>query len=205
MSLIKCPECNGNVSDKAELCPHCGFSIKDYLKVADEIIICPKCGSSSEVHSKGVCCLCDTKVINTHRLFSYKYDGGLEDERRIIEEEYEKLKPLGLHDPEWHKIQLLVYNGSLSWEPTDEERAAWKKYKKKIEEIRTRDGFYEERNRREKEQSQPKKLTIKCPNCGSTRTQRISSTSRVAGVLTLGLASGSVGKTYKCKTCKYKW
>ena len=28
MSLIKCPECGGNVSDMAEKCPHCGISIQ---------------------------------------------------------------------------------------------------------------------------------------------------------------------------------
>ena len=27
MSLIKCPECNADISDKAKSCPHCGFPI----------------------------------------------------------------------------------------------------------------------------------------------------------------------------------
>lgn len=27
MALIKCPECNKNISDKAESCPHCGYSL----------------------------------------------------------------------------------------------------------------------------------------------------------------------------------
>lgn len=27
MALIKCPECGNNVSDKAELCPHCGHPV----------------------------------------------------------------------------------------------------------------------------------------------------------------------------------
>lgn len=25
MAMIKCPECGGNVSDKADVCPHCGY------------------------------------------------------------------------------------------------------------------------------------------------------------------------------------
>lgn len=29
MALIQCPECNGNVSDKAEVCIHCGFPLKN--------------------------------------------------------------------------------------------------------------------------------------------------------------------------------
>ena len=28
MALIKCPECGKKMSDKAEGCPHCGYSLK---------------------------------------------------------------------------------------------------------------------------------------------------------------------------------
>lgn len=28
--LIKCPECNGTVSDSAKICPHCGFGIEEW-------------------------------------------------------------------------------------------------------------------------------------------------------------------------------
>lgn len=27
MSLIRCPECKGQISDTAESCPHCGYII----------------------------------------------------------------------------------------------------------------------------------------------------------------------------------
>lgn len=29
MSLIQCPECSGQISDKAIICPHCGFPLRD--------------------------------------------------------------------------------------------------------------------------------------------------------------------------------
>ena len=35
MALIKCPECNKEVSDCAEACPHCGYPIKK-IKAANE-------------------------------------------------------------------------------------------------------------------------------------------------------------------------
>ncbi|MCX6831717.1 MAG: zinc ribbon domain-containing protein, partial [candidate division Zixibacteria bacterium] len=35
--LISCPECNAKVSDKAHICPHCGFQI-------DTLVKCPDCG-----------------------------------------------------------------------------------------------------------------------------------------------------------------
>ena len=46
MSLIKCPECGENVSDKAEKCPHCGYKINGTVeeKKTDERK-CEKCGT----------------------------------------------------------------------------------------------------------------------------------------------------------------
>lgn len=33
MALIKCPECGReNVSDSAEMCPACGFGVKNYFE-----------------------------------------------------------------------------------------------------------------------------------------------------------------------------
>ena len=36
MALIKCPECDKKVSDKAESCPHCGYSFKRKIEINDE-------------------------------------------------------------------------------------------------------------------------------------------------------------------------
>lgn len=36
MALIQCPECNKSISDTAEKCPHCGYSLaerKEFVKV----------------------------------------------------------------------------------------------------------------------------------------------------------------------------
>lgn len=51
MALIKCPECGGQVSDSATICPHCGFSLADLEKCCEcnHIITrkdasCPECG-----------------------------------------------------------------------------------------------------------------------------------------------------------------
>lgn len=37
MSLIKCPECKRKVSDKAQFCPKCGFSMENYTPVENQI------------------------------------------------------------------------------------------------------------------------------------------------------------------------
>ena len=40
MALIKCPNCGGEISDKAEICPKCSFVLKEPIK-----IVCSECGS----------------------------------------------------------------------------------------------------------------------------------------------------------------
>lgn len=59
MALINCPECNKEISDKAQVCPHCGYDLlestqdspmtKDvYWKKADnDKSPCPACGKSN--------------------------------------------------------------------------------------------------------------------------------------------------------------
>ena len=58
MSLIKCPECNKEISDKAKVCPHCGYE----PPVKFDGIYCPKCLKS---------CL---KVSQENRVKDVKYD-----------------------------------------------------------------------------------------------------------------------------------
>ena len=36
MALINCPECGNEVSDKADVCPKCGFNIGKYLQEEKE-------------------------------------------------------------------------------------------------------------------------------------------------------------------------
>ena len=47
--------------------------------------------------------------------------------------------------------------------------------------------------------------TPKCPVCGSPDVVKISTTRKLLGVSTLGLASNSIGKSMKCKSCGYKF
>lgn len=44
MALIICPECGGEISDKAKCCIHCGFPIeKGFNKSICPVFICPEC------------------------------------------------------------------------------------------------------------------------------------------------------------------
>ena len=58
MALILCKECNREISDKAEICPHCGCPVKESKNkkfciycgesIDKECIVCPKCGKQVE-------------------------------------------------------------------------------------------------------------------------------------------------------------
>ena len=47
--------------------------------------------------------------------------------------------------------------------------------------------------------------SLKCPTCGSTSVEKISTLNRAFSVGLFGLSSSKVGKTMQCKNCGYKW
>jgi len=58
MALILCPECNKEISEKANTCPHCGFPISDTFSestnkngAADKQFFCQFCGMQNDVGS----------------------------------------------------------------------------------------------------------------------------------------------------------
>ena len=48
-------------------------------------------------------------------------------------------------------------------------------------------------------------IAIRCPMCRSTNVVKIDTFDRVLSIGTVGLASGKIGKQYKCKNCKHMW
>ena len=44
-----------------------------------------------------------------------------------------------------------------------------------------------------------------CPTCNSTDVQKISNAKRIASTAVMGIASSTIGKSYECKKCGYKW
>lgn len=55
--LINCPECNKEVSDKAEICPNCGFKINTLRQG----VYCPKCLECGTKTNIETCPYCHTK------------------------------------------------------------------------------------------------------------------------------------------------
>lgn len=50
MALIKCPDCGKEISDKSEVCIHCGCPLNETTQSKEkpeEKVHCPKCGSTN--------------------------------------------------------------------------------------------------------------------------------------------------------------
>lgn len=45
----------------------------------------------------------------------------------------------------------------------------------------------------------------KCPTCGSTNIEKISGIKRATSEIMFGIFSPTIGKTFCCKNCGYKW
>ena len=65
MSLIKCPECGKEISDKAKCCPNCGYELPKQKHIYQGIY-CPKClDSRIRVDEYEECWLCKIEMINS--------------------------------------------------------------------------------------------------------------------------------------------
>lgn len=60
MALINCPECNKEVSDKAEICPHCGYKLPKQEPMFQGVY-CPSCLDSSIKIDIDTCPFCHIK------------------------------------------------------------------------------------------------------------------------------------------------
>lgn len=77
-------------------------------------------------------------------------------------------------------------------------------YNKRLKEEKRRDerSFYLNQQRAK---NPPSGNVPKCPTCGSTNVDKISTLNRAVSIGFLGLASDKIGKQFCCKDCGYKW
>lgn len=139
---------------------------------------CPKCGNiiiPPENDKK--CNYCGEECLPTHISTSDVLHHDWEKlPNQIILEEY--VKPNPLFDEE-------LYNKRVALEKRQEEATS-------------------NRLRMEKQQAQ-KANVPKCPTCGSTNVEKISTAKKAFGFAMVGLFSSNLGKTMECKNCGYKW
>lgn len=139
---------------------------------------CPKCGNiiiPPENDKK--CNYCGEECLPTHISASDVLHHNWEKlPNQIIFEEYVKPNPLFDED---------LYNKRIALEKKQEEISSY-------------------RLRMEKQQAQRANVP-KCPTCGSTNVERISTAQKAFGFALVGLFNSNLGKTMHCKNCGYKW
>lgn len=72
--------------------------------------------------------------------------------------------------------------------------------------VEKRKRLEEERRRAELNRRQAVNNNIpRCPTCGSTRIQKISTTKKAVGAIGFGILSTTARSQFECKSCGYKW
>lgn len=178
MSIIKCPECGRDISNKATICPACGYPIaKEKIEINTEpspsgMNVCPTCGKF--FLGKETCPSCKSKMINCH-----------------------------CTEDEW--TTMLLNDTLKSWERQIREKYVLKSnhfnkdlYNAQLEYEQSEDDCYKEMMKNNLKSS---KLTIYCPYCNSLNTSKISTTSKVVNVAVFGIFGTKRHKQWHCNEC----
>lgn len=222
MSLINCPECSKEVSDKAEQCPNCGYPLHKNIKeikqkAFDEYskISLRKNGRDATKIAKklfyflvlnNIPCSMFPEVEEWRIVKVWVQENSkalekvtLEDVKKVSKDaniaskDYEEYKKFIEHYSKLHRLK------QDSKRKLELENEIWEEsHSKTLEDAK--------KEIEEKIKPTQNSTTMpKCPNCGSIRIESISNLSRVTSIGILGLASSKIGKTKQCKACGYKW
>lgn len=179
MSLMRCEECGKEISDKANVCPHCGFPIS----------------SECTIHF-----MWDNMKGNTFLKTSVYID-----EKLIGEMKCGEILDFGVR-PRSHRIDLFFRNKcavseNICIRPNQtDEYFAYRQTLTSLKRVDASSVKWVSEKRNFNVQNVPR-----CPTCGSTNIKRISMTRKAVSASVFGVASGSILKTFECKDCKYKW
>ena len=200
MSLIKCKECGRSISDSAQNCPNCGWAVvkpteEELQEGHDKMSYCPVCldsinetipgryeGMKAAIDGQYIsiykCDSCGTRIKPIHPKYGYGY--------YYLRAEEKKGALAGYSD-----VDKLIKE-ELKQNPLFNE-----------EKYTAREEDYAARVRELKYSSSAN--APKCPTCGSTNIEKISTASKVVGASLFGLFSNTARSQYKCKNCGYKW
>lgn len=195
MALIKCPECNKEISDKAKACIHCGYPIAEYLQNSDN-------KKESEYKQIRLINFYDNKV-KAIALVREITGLGLK-EAKDLTETYNPVIITGLNIEDAKRvrsmfenkgIEIAIEEDNISTERTilktlDNNMMQAQNFKQPSKTLNTQDPHLP-----------------KCPMCGSTNIQKISDLSRASSILGFGILSKKIGKQWQCNNpkCKHLW
>ena len=225
MALINCPECGHQISDKAISCPQCGYPLKDTnLSLNEQKSKCEADIAGIEEKKASS----DKKIVREKekiRLSEISADVEMPKApsvswKFIISMAAVAVIGMIFSINGWQTLAILFFIFGFLMPITlctlfyrDEKqkylyaRKDFESYKKDVLENRRRKmkEMQEKGINQTVIEDEIGKPEIKCPNCGSVDTETISTGAKVLSTAAFGLASGKIGKNYKCRHCGYIW
>ena len=186
MALIKCPECNKEISDKVAACPNCGFPMEEINKPKFSLTgmnICPKCGTTEgkffdwDNYVAGKCPSCNTEMIDCHTSTNEFSNMSIDEEWQWRQELYNK-----------YVKNSQEFDETLFHETFQKKKAEYEKEKAKY-------------NYRASMPTRPSEPKVTCPYCHSTNVRKIGIVSRSVSASIFGLGSKKIGKQWHCDHC----
>ena len=197
MALVNCPECGReNVSSSAESCPGCGYNIKAHYANAEK-------ARTEEINKQA-------RIENAQK----DYQARLEKVEMPIFPEMSSLDViLGFFAFALILIGLIYLKTDYCWLLITIGIGMlifcyFYDFRKSIDLFKLSKSDPDSYRKlivskaMKEYNAQP---IIRCPVCGSTTVDKISTLDRTASVTMVGLASGKIGKQYKCRHCGHMW
>ncbi|MCF2554418.1 ribosomal protein L7/L12 [Faecalicatena contorta] len=187
MALIKCPECNKEISDKAKVCIHCGYPISEIIE--------------QQNHNNG---FFKIRLINCFN----KKPNAIMHVRAITGLDIKKAKALvdlnqpviisGLTYDDANAIKKIFNNDDIEISIEEDNESTNRTI------INIKDDNPKVQNYTQPQQPlQPQPQNqVHCPYCNSTNVNKISSTKKAASIIGLGILSNKIGKQWHCNCCK---
>lgn len=179
MALIKCPECNQDVSDKADICIHCGYPLNmdfnnkitsNYYKI--QLF-------NLKTHDIQLWAIKNT--VDITRL-------AIPDARRLIENNYEPIIIEGLDNDDANRVKEMFAKYSIDAEIKPDRDSMQRTILSMSNDSRLRAGNYHIPKQDDND-------FIFCPKCRS----------KLIETVTVSIASGFVEPRNVCKKCGYEW
>lgn len=215
MALIKCPECGReNISDVAESCPSCGYRVKEHFekKIAERENYENKLKQAIESKQR---------EINERQKLEHRINSVPMPKKPIVNRGFIV----------YVLIAIVFFSWVMLYVPGTPNVAGWvmvicvfviapiiiycpayfvqrKRYKFAQENFTEYQRMIveeqETRVKRAEKERRERKIP-RCPHCNSSEFERITTVDRMLSVGMVGLASGKIGKQYKCSKCNHMW
>ena len=202
MALINCPECGRqNISDTAIACPQCGFAIREYTETRQQ-------EQTKELQfdaTKQKVAIVYTKqgISNCNKIICIAAFMGIGAFLLALFNKGVNSVVVPCFVIFWSMVASILVSSIIGVKRQNDMAlivSDFHEFERQIQKRSRANAKYQSAV-----EAAMNSISLKCPICGSTETERISENNRAFSVAVFGLASSKIGKQYECKACKHKW